>query len=111
MWGTAGRQLSMLKIDDPFLAATEPQTYKDAGIRDIGGLIDGKDIATDTPRKNTAATRAFWSDKVHNALLLLLPGTPLHTHLTAPPPPASSPFPPLPPTPHSCWHVRVVTGL
>jgi len=66
-YGAAGRLWSTFDIGVDYIEATYPEDFTAADVVDIGALPDGKDIMTDTPRTNTAITRAFFSDKVHHS--------------------------------------------
>jgi hypothetical protein len=66
-FGAAGRLWSTFDIGVDYIEATYPEAFTAAGLQNIGALPDGKDMMTDTPRQNSAITRAFFSDKVHHS--------------------------------------------
>ncbi|EJK69230.1 hypothetical protein THAOC_09527 [Thalassiosira oceanica] len=64
-WGEAGENLSILDIDEEFLAKTCPMAFKKEGLEKVCAIPDGKDFLIHTPRQNTLFTRACYSDKMH----------------------------------------------
>ena len=61
-WGEAGRDLSILPINESFLDRTCPQAYKDEGLSKICAVPDGKDFKIETKRQNSLFTRASRSE-------------------------------------------------
>lgn len=55
-----------------YIEATVPQEYIGAGYRDVGALVDGMVIRTDTVRVNPVITRMTYNDKVddHGGLIM-----------------------------------------
>ena len=63
LWGRAGRDLSLLDIDEEYIELELPAVFRDQGLEKHGAQVDGKDFLIETPRTHTAITRACWSDK------------------------------------------------
>jgi hypothetical protein len=66
-YGVCGVLWSTFDIGEDYIEATYPEAFTAAGLHDIGAIPDGKDVMVDTPRQNSAITRAIWSDKVHHS--------------------------------------------
>ena len=68
LWGDVGRYLSILPfIDANFLLNTEPKSYKDLGLKQVGAIIDGKDFLTETSRKHRVARLGQQSNKTSHS--------------------------------------------
>lgn len=63
LWGRAGRDLSLLDVDEDYIELELPAVFRDQGLAKHGAQVDGKDFLIETPRTHTAITRACWSDK------------------------------------------------
>lgn len=67
-WGEAGEDLSILDINEEYLAYSLPEAYAQGKLKNVCALPDGKDFMIFTPRSNTVLTRAAWSDKVFHQI-------------------------------------------
>jgi hypothetical protein len=70
LWGELGRDLYILDTPEEFLKFAAVKEFKDQGLGNVGGLVDGKVYMTSTERKHNAIKQAQWSDKVHHSGVL-----------------------------------------
>ena len=72
-----GNMLSILDIPEAYLTGSCPQSFKDAKMERVAGLVDGKVIMTAENRQHSICKRASWSDKVkHGGTIVLQYCTP-----------------------------------
>ena len=62
-WERIGLNLSTLLVDEEYLRFERPEAYKEheKSVGEVAGLVDGKDIVTDTFRMHSGFKRQLWS--------------------------------------------------
>ena len=64
--------LSILDIPEDYLTKSCPQSFKEANMVKIAGLVDGKAIMTAENRQNSILKRGMWCDKVGKGGMMVL---------------------------------------
>ena len=67
MWATYESYLSILVMPHDYYSKELPDEYRTKNLNKITHLFDGKDIITETPRKNDSLKRRIRSEKVHDS--------------------------------------------
>ena len=65
LWGEAGANLSILDINESILVSLTPDGFVNGSTDKVCGLVDGKDLKTETIRTHSGITRAGHSNKVN----------------------------------------------
>ena len=71
-WGGAGDLLSQLHVTEEYARQVYPESYKAAGLDNVFGVVDGKDIMAETSRVHSGVTRGQRSNKMkHSAFRVI----------------------------------------
>jgi hypothetical protein len=61
--GQAGKDVSILNINEAWIDYEQPAVYDEVDMQDVGAVVDGKDYGCDTIRAHSLAKKLCWSDK------------------------------------------------